>query len=533
MPNLHHSLQDHDIGHLRMVAERWGVEPEGANLRTMRTNLADELLEPELAEEVVHGLPADARNALAQLQQNLGRIDWVQFTHQYGEIRRMGRSQRDRIRPDREPVSTTEILYYRALVGRAYFDTNTGPQEFAYIPEDLLAIMPILAPESDIPLGRPAAPAETAAPQLASDQLLDTLTTILAARRINQDLPGSHQSPFYASLLQALGLLDAGGQPLTERIRDFLAAPRGQCMRDAFQSWRISPDHNDLHHVPSLTPDGDWPNDPVREREALFELLHGLPHGEWWNLPAFISAIKQRQPGFLRPDGDYESWYLQDADGKFLTGFEFWDQVEGAWLAYMLTGPLHWLGYVDLARGAAENISAFRLSRWAGGLWDAAVPKAGLTPEDGRVHIRSDGQINIPRSAPRTARYQVARFCRWDEPKPEEYRYRITPSSLERAKGQGLTVDHFIQILSAHSDGIPPNVTKALKNWQAIGHAAKIETHPILRLPAPEVLDALRKSRAARFLGTPLNTTTITLKPGTEEKVLAILVEMGYLGEVE
>jgi hypothetical protein len=54
----------------------------------------------------------------------------------------------------------------------------------------------------------------------------------------------------------------------------------------------------------------------------------------------------------------------------------------------------------------------------------------------------------------------------------------------------------------------------------------------ILRLSSPQVLKALRASRASRFLGDPLGPTTIIIKSGTGEKVLAALVEMGYLGEI-
>jgi hypothetical protein len=54
----------------------------------------------------------------------------------------------------------------------------------------------------------------------------------------------------------------------------------------------------------------------------------------------------------------------------------------------------------------------------------------------------------------------------------------------------------------------------------------------VLRLSSPEILQELRASRAARFLGDPLGPTTVIVKPGAREKVLAALTEMGYLGEI-
>jgi hypothetical protein len=49
---------------------------------------------------------------------------------------------------------------------------------------------------------------------------------------------------------------------------------------------------------------------------------------------------------------------------------------------------------------------------------------------------------------------------------------------------------------------------------------------------SPEVLQALRKSRASRYLGEPIGPAAITIKPGASQKVLAALAELGYLGEI-
>jgi len=53
----------------------------------------------------------------------------------------------------------------------------------------------------------------------------------------------------------------------------------------------------------------------------------------------------------------------------------------------------------------------------------------------------------------------------------------------------------------------------------------------VLRLSSPKLLTELRKSRAARFLGDPLGPTAVIVQPGAWKKVLAILAELGYLGE--
>jgi hypothetical protein len=73
---------------------------------------------------------------------------------------------------------------------------------------------------------------------------------------------------------------------------------------------------------------------------------------------------------------------------------------------------------------------------------------------------------------------------------------------------------------------------RALERWDQLGVEAKVEQALILRVSSPDVLHALRQSRAARFLGDPLGPTTIILRPNAGEKVLSILAELGYLGEI-
>jgi hypothetical protein len=73
---------------------------------------------------------------------------------------------------------------------------------------------------------------------------------------------------------------------------------------------------------------------------------------------------------------------------------------------------------------------------------------------------------------------------------------------------------------------------KALKRWEINGTEARVETQTILRLSKPEVLEEMRKSKAARFLGEALSPTTIIVKSGAIQKVMDALAELGLLTEV-
>jgi hypothetical protein len=538
MPNLKQSLMHHDLGHLQIIAEHWGIEFNAPDVKVGLSVLVDQLLNADLTVEIIEALPEQGIQALGQLQEKNGRIPWVQFTRQFGQVREMGPGRRDRERPDRDPESAAEVLWYRGFVARAFYDTARGTEEFAYIPEDLLRVLPDLSVQennvSGAILGRPATPPERADTIPVTDRIIDHATTCLSALRVGVEFPSCEpiDSEFIHQLIKLLGLLDPMGVPDPATTKTFLEDSRGEALASLAQTWLTSTEHNDLHFVPGLKPEGQWTNDPLGTRQFIVKIITAIPHNTWWSISALIADIHQKYPDFQRPAGDYDSWFIRDAEtGEFLRGFEHWAAVEGALIRYMITGPLHWLGIVDLAAPEeGTSVTAFRLSGWATNLLNGHPPPN--QPEElSKIHFRSDGRLSVPILAPRTTRYQVSRFCYWEGDNPHEYKYRLTSKSLQRAREQGLRVGHLLSILRRHAETIPPNILTALNRWDEHGTQARVQDVQILRLSSPEILQALRKSRAARFLGDPLGPTTVIVKLGAGEKVLGALVEMGYLGE--
>ncbi|MBT3397182.1 MAG: hypothetical protein HN423_08385, partial [Alphaproteobacteria bacterium] len=234
------------------------------------------------------------------------------------------------------------MLWYHGLIARAFFDTARGTEEFAYIPADLLPLLPILtllketesveASPAHI-LGRAATAVERGFPILATDRILDHACTLLAALRMDLDSPPFEPYPldFVGTLLDLAGLLDPAGVPDPNNVRTFLEAARGESLLELVQTWLSSADFSDLHQIPSLEPEGQWSNNPLQTRRFILRLIRSLPTGKFWNLSAFVADIRQRYPDFQRPAGDYDSWFIKDTQtGEFLRGFENWDAVDGA-----------------------------------------------------------------------------------------------------------------------------------------------------------------------------------------------------------
>lgn len=543
MPDLSESLQGRDLGHLRIVAEFWGVDLDAPDARTALPQLVKAMLDPQMAAEIMDDLPGEVKSALQDLARQSGRMPWALFTRRYGEVREMGAGKRDREQPYLDPVSAAEMLWYYGLIARAFFDTSEGVEEFAYIPDDLLDCLSLQEAPNHAPLGRAAYQTERKQTISASDLILDHACTFLAARRSGLDDPDEYtfpapasslSSPALQSLLSASGILDETVQPVPEATRIFLEAPRAEALAILVRAWLQSDSFNELLLVPGLSAEGSWKNDPLHTRQVLLGLVQDIPAGQWWNLDSFIAAVKQHQPDFQRRGGDYDTWFIRSlSTGEFLRGFEHWDDIEGALLSFLISGPLFWLGIMELAAVPdGERATAFRRSTWAEALLAGQAP-SGLAREEAKLIVRSDAHLHAPRLAPRAVRYQVARFCEWGKESPDGYDYLLTPASLSRAKQQGLAISHLLSLLRKSTEALPPSLIKALERWDAHGSAARIESLSVLRFNSPEVLQALRSSRAARFLGEPLGPAAITVKAGAEQKVLAILAELGYLGELK
>jgi len=504
MPDLYHSLQKQDIGHLRIIAELWGLELDSSTKDEALDELSASLLDPNLFTELIDSLPPQADSAITALVNAGGRIPWVTFTRQHGNIREAGAGKRDREKPYQNPTSATETLFYRGLLGRSFFETEKGLQEFAYIPDDLLPLIlrrdgagsaPIINTE---PLGRPASPGERGQETLANDSILDDATTLLAALRLGSELPETMMPNSIAqAFLQNAKIIDKNKEPQPAAIKKFLEGSRKDALSMLADAWIESDTFNELKLMPGIICEGEWKNQPLETREFLLNLLDDIPEGKWWSINALIRDIKSKYADFQRPAGDYDSWFIKrTSDGQYLRGFAYWDQVDGALIRFFITNVLHWLGQVDLSTSeGATNPTAFRLTS-----------SERTQDEHGKITVSSNGKISIERTASLVARYQISRFCEWLDEKKDAYQYQVTTNSLMKAKEQGLKAEHLLALLVKHTNNkVPPPMVKALKRWEINGTEARVETQTILRLSKPEVLDEMRKSKAARFLGEALS----------------------------
>jgi hypothetical protein len=553
MPGLVQNLKNQDAGFLQIVADLWGIDISATKDMELIPSIAQPILTQLSNPGILDEFPEDVQLALKDLIQNQGALPWSLFVRRHGMVREMGAARRDRQKPYLNPASPAEFLWYRGILIRAFQDTPQGPEEFAFLPQEILSVIPQPNKPENIPLGRPALPDECRTQYIANDSILDDTCTLLAGLRLEYGSDrlnaietgwfGTSTSPkeihpfnyLQSNLIQLLhttGVLGENNIPASESTRAFLEAPRSEALAQLFRSWISSGAFNDLRIIPSLVFEGDWQNDPLKARQTILAYLAALPEKTWWSIPAFIDAIHQKNPDFQRRGGEYDAWYIRSAStNQSLRGFEHWEDIEGALIRFILCGPLHWMGLLDLAAaGEGSPILAFRISPSGRALLSGQPPQ-GLKEEIQPIYAYANGRLRIPFLAPRAARYQISRFCRWEQKKTEEYLYRITPESLELAAKQGLRIDQLQGLLQRHASSVPPILKKALSRWETHGCEARLEQVAVLRVRDTELIVKLKDSKVARFLGDSLGPTSIIVHPGGWDKVQSFLAELGYLSK--
>lgn len=539
MPNLRDRLHKHDLGFLKIVAGLWGIDLNAPDVRSGLPELTQALLDPALVSEIVEALPEESHQALDTLILNRGWMTWSRFTRKFGEFREVGPGKRDREKPYLDPISPTEHLWYLGIIGRDFLKKGGELQECAYIPEDLLELLPPVTPSVEQPPGRAASPGEIVHVHPVNDRILDHSCTLLAALRLEDPRRSpavdTWQPPFTIvhALLASMKLITSSEQPVPEDARPFLEMPRGKALSWLVLGWRSSPTFNELRLLPSLICDGAWQNEPQAARERILALMSDIPEDVWWHLDSFIKAVYDRDPDFQRPAGDFDTWLLRDAKtGQSLSGVQHWQAVDGALIRFLITGPMHWLGLVDLASSEAEGpITAFRFSRWFTPLMlGQSIDE--LPQEDQPIEPFSDGSLTASPTTPRIGRYQVSRFCDWVNETETKYAYQLTPSSLAVAAKQGLKISHLETILQKYGNVPPPSLLEALHNWDKKGGQVTIQRSVILRVDTPQILQALRASSAGRFIEDPLGPTAALVHPDAVKKITAALARLGYLSDV-
>lgn len=334
------------------------------------------------------------------------------------------------------------------------------------------------------------------------------------------------------NLALEMGLLRQADEGLrTARTAvDWLRQSREAQLRSLADAWSSSR-WNDLCHTPGLRCEGDnWENDPLLARAGL---LDALPRStDWFPMQPVIHQLKANNPDFQRPDGNYDTWYVRDVQtGAFVNGFHNWDVVEGRLLAFMIEGPLTWLGLavtVATPDGPLYSLTERMLA------WLNETP-----PADDEVRVplvvQPDGILEVPHSTDRYHRFQAARIS---EALPvtskRPFRYRITPSSLEQAQEQGITPDRILQFLeTASGRPLPAGVKRGINRWGERGVEGKLDSVVVLRVREAGILETLRQNPKTRdYIGESFGDLVVSIRADQWPALRQAAAQLGLLLDV-
>lgn len=553
------TLADTEDAVLGTIAATWGLGERPPDHQAFVEALEARMLDAEAAERVWDALPDDQRQALQTLLASANaQMPMAMYSKLFGEVRKMGRGAAEREQPHKAPATPAEGLFYKGLIAEGIQMGAAGSQKFAYVPEDLRLVLPAHKTSYDKLEAEPDPLSALDTRQVgetrpADTSIVDDMTALLAFVQLHTPpvegdslaegslralLPyllthGTARVAFMVTVGVTAGLLAVHeGRVTTDRAnaRGWLAASRAAQVRALVEAWLATELYRELFHLPVLRVERVEDYDPRLPRRTLLDAMRGnVPDAEWWDTEEFADLVRNSQPGFLRPNGDYASWYVLDAAGEYLKADEDWETVESEILGYIIRGPMHWLGLVDVSPEAA------RLTAYGRGVVGAApFPSPPEDPEP--ITVNADGTLLVSRKASRLDRFQAARFTSWADAPPlgsdAAFTYKLDRAGVAQADAQGIETTHIRAFLGRMlgDTPLPERVEQVLANWRGGGDTSTVTLAQVvvMQTTSTQVLDDLLDDpEVRRYLGRRLGDRAVVVRDNQWEALRDTLAAMG------
>ena len=321
---------------------------------------------------------------------------------------------------------------------------------------------------------------------------------------------------FLRLLLMRLGLLqERQGSLHALNAEAFFSLSLVERARRCYSLWQDTPFWNEMLYLPDISVrPGPSPFDPphnedIRSRLIVLERIEHESMEEWHDLLTFLARTKLYAPYLLFPRtyGPRAERYMSGSNPYgwdfrlkrgWLTHREGWHMVEGGFIRAVITGPLHWLGLVEINDEAAPT--AFRLYPGALFLLNNTTPENAEIPA-GRLIVQPNFELIALAPVSEALLVKLDRFA---ERVSLEHiaQYRINKASVTRAIQTGLHAEDIKTILEQASGGdVPQNVQYSLVEWER--QARRIEMWSgatLLEVDEASLLDELFANQQTRPL---------------------------------
>jgi hypothetical protein len=263
--------------------------------------------------------------------------------------------------------------------------------------------------------------------------------------------------------------------------------------------------------------------------------------GEWISFTTFIARAKLYVPYLLFPrqygarterystGSNPYGWDFRLRHG-WLTHREGWHQVEGGFIRATLSGPLRWLGLVEVKE--EDRPETFRIIPHIAEITGDAVPPS----EDvvwGRLVVQPNFELIALAPVSEALLVRLDRFA--ERMRLEQIaQYRLTKASVTRAIQMGLraeTIQQQLEEAAGGSAAIPQNISYSLVEWER--QARRIELWPritLLEVDDPALLDELFDDEQTRpFFGRRVAPQLAEVKAEHLDAMQTLLWQRAYL----
>ncbi len=493
--NLQECLAEYPRIMLEAIAEGWGISLTDEQVPEIVERLVVEMTNGEAVRMVLGRLNDLEREALAYVI-HIGQVKAHVLARKCGHIRRLGPGRLEWEPAWHSPASATERLWFLGLICREYGVDEEYHGEMFFIPPEILTVLPPMPSPVPIFQLEPVAPPRTVRDD--QDALAHDVFLVLSYLR-NHDVRAKkgvlaqhelvnlrprlrHGTPqrlrFLHHICEQASLIrrEAGTwQPTGQAAAWLKEAPLAR-RQVLYRTWLEDVNWNDLCLMPAVScEDTGWRNNPILARKSLAHYLHRCPLDVWVSVDSFVESIHEVEPDFLRPDGDYDSWYIRDVQtGQYLMGYRNWDKVEGTLIRYLLGRPLLWLGLLAIGYAQeGEKPDSFRLTEGGAGILELREMETskvkGVRDEESvlcRIVVQPNFQVVVPHEASWYDCFLLERFARWLDEEQGTAHYVIDTASIRASLQKGITVRQIQAFLLRVTGGqVPPQVLRTLRSW--------------------------------------------------------------------
>jgi hypothetical protein len=311
-----------------------------------------------------------------------------------------------------------------------------------------------------------------------------------------------------------------------------------------------------------------------RARGMLLEQLRLLEPGVWLSADRFLSRLSMTVPHLLFQRWDahsagpyYDQGYLAQENGtrsrvpatasrvfggiggvdiapsrvfaaagrtasRHPSGGSQWlAEMEGTFVGGALSGPLHWMGIVDIAADASRLL-AFRLNSSGALALGLRGPGSSTTLNEAKLIVQPNFQVFALGPVSEATLAQVELFSNRVKADRSAFEYTLSHAAIYRGQKAGLSIDQIIAFLErASGAALPQNVRRTLQEWGE--QHERIVFHRAVALceaKSPEAMTELwNEPTTQAHLQQRLTPTVALLKKGRVPALRETLLQRGLL----